>query len=926
MGNRSGKDQVDAAATTTKALTLLNKNRTRAKTEEREPFSETDKASSSTAGAENLSSEASKGAETEPETKNHTEKTSPVNAEEVVPKRDNEEEAEPSTAWDDSNQVNSVPQHQGSAENDPVFEYVYAPSVVVGDEVEARWGDEWLDVTVSGFLENGLVTITWQSDGSVSDVEPFNLRRWSQQDEHKVSSKLESAEENQVAKEHDDEVDEEESLMLEEENEVVKDDEIEKVLSKVSNDKHKRRKGRGRGSRRGRRRKKNRRHRRNGGLTSSASSISPSSSLSPKSTSSPTYIATTGQTIANNPSFNVKTNKEENENEKDNTVVIVEEEEQDVTPWDENVKALFDEIDTDKSGFLDADEIKQLAINLGKPMSEKQLKEAMQAMDPNGDQQVDFDEFSEWWEREKDKKHGLASNLNSFKKMGGKLGAGLARFRGAVNKLGNVMALAPPAKIVMSTNQEMSDSTLIDMIKKGRVSTICLDNCKIIDRAMEELSRVIGMEDSKSHTIRSITLRNASISNEALGFLGEGLEYAGYHLRRLDLHSVEKMTVIGLRRILKGTPDLESINLSHNANVTLRWCSAVSRHVSDTLQKLDLNHCKSLDDKSLDALVSDSIDSNGFPQLRVLLLEGCRIGRSIVPLLQFCPLLEVINLSNTLAGSDECLIPLAKNCPELTSVNVRRGDTFQAKQGKGTPSLSIYTDQSLIAFGSNCKNLLSVCFCIKDVTQQASLVITDKGVTSLAEGCHELMEVDLTRQEKITDASLIGLSKYCPNLGTLKIPFCKHITDKGIIAIVNTCTRLVFLDTAKCYLLSDKSAFAIGKKCKYMEFLNCWGWQGLTDNGVVTIAKGCRYLQNLGCYDCTNLSNKSLASLASNCQEITGLGICCNNITVDALRHLLRKCRQLKNLDLQNSRQLEEKKLQVFVKEMKKKRIQIETA
>jgi hypothetical protein len=60
---------------------------------------------------------------------------------------------------------------------------------------------------------------------------------------------------------------------------------------------------------------------------------------------------------------------------------------------------LFAEIDVDGSGTLDRDEIATMAKQLGSPLSESALDEAMAEMDLDGSGEVDFEEFYAWFQR-----------------------------------------------------------------------------------------------------------------------------------------------------------------------------------------------------------------------------------------------------------------------------------------------------------------------------------------------------------------------------------------------------------------------------------------------------------------------------------------------------------------------------------------------
>ena len=65
------------------------------------------------------------------------------------------------------------------------------------------------------------------------------------------------------------------------------------------------------------------------------------------------------------------------------------------------VRALFDSIDEDGSGYLDREEMEKAAAMLGAKlgflMSEEQINHQWELMDPDGDGEVTFDEFQAWW-------------------------------------------------------------------------------------------------------------------------------------------------------------------------------------------------------------------------------------------------------------------------------------------------------------------------------------------------------------------------------------------------------------------------------------------------------------------------------------------------------------------------------------------------
>eukprot|EP01047_Picozoa_sp_COSAG01_P004196 COSAG01_NODE_136_length_24438_cov_243.426711_6_plen_1982_part_00 len=76
-------------------------------------------------------------------------------------------------------------------------------------------------------------------------------------------------------------------------------------------------------------------------------------------------------------------------------------------------KVMFDQLDEDHSGILDADEVQNLTGALGMIMDSEELEYAMREMDQDGSGAVDFDEFFTWWKAHKDQKDWFLTQLQS---------------------------------------------------------------------------------------------------------------------------------------------------------------------------------------------------------------------------------------------------------------------------------------------------------------------------------------------------------------------------------------------------------------------------------------------------------------------------------------------------------------------------------
>ena len=63
----------------------------------------------------------------------------------------------------------------------------------------------------------------------------------------------------------------------------------------------------------------------------------------------------------------------------------------------ETVKKVFEQFDTDASGFIDREELVDAVNKLGVKLQEKDVDFMIRDLDLNGDGKIDFKEFCHWW-------------------------------------------------------------------------------------------------------------------------------------------------------------------------------------------------------------------------------------------------------------------------------------------------------------------------------------------------------------------------------------------------------------------------------------------------------------------------------------------------------------------------------------------------
>ena len=108
-----------------------------------------------------------------------------------------------------------------------------------------------------------------------------------------------------------------------------------------------------------------------------------------------------------------------------------------------------------------------------------------------------------------------------------------------------------------------------------------------------------------------------------------------------------------------------------------------------------------------------------------------------------------------------------------------------------------------------CKELTSI-----DLRNEKD--ITDVGVSSLTEGCSQLVIINVARCDQLTDVSLAAIGETCKGLTSIDMSWRneKDITDVGVSSLTEGCSQIVIINVARCDQLTDASLAAIGETCK----------------------------------------------------------------------------------------------------------------
>ncbi|KAF5809439.1 putative F-box domain, leucine-rich repeat domain superfamily, F-box-like domain superfamily [Helianthus annuus] len=181
--------------------------------------------------------------------------------------------------------------------------------------------------------------------------------------------------------------------------------------------------------------------------------------------------------------------------------------------------------------------------------------------------------------------------------------------------------------------------------------------------------------------------------------------------------------------------------------------------------------------------------------------------------------------------------------------------------------------------------------------QKFEPLLDDDTVETIANNCHDLEDLDLSRNSKLGDPSLSALARGWPNLTKLNISDCSGFSDDGLEFVSSRCRKLKILNLSGCgKAVTHKALKAIGDNCRQLESINLGKCPRVDDAGVMSLVYGCPDLHVVDLDHCFEITDESVIALANNCLHLRSLNLYgCENITDRAMYALAHS--RVKNKD-----------------------------
>ncbi|KAK9075204.1 hypothetical protein SSX86_003525 [Deinandra increscens subsp. villosa] len=238
------------------------------------------------------------------------------------------------------------------------------------------------------------------------------------------------------------------------------------------------------------------------------------------------------------------------------------------------------------------------------------------------------------------------------------------------------------------------------------------------------------------------------------------------------------------------------------------------------------------------------------------------------------------------------------NCSEIGLLNVAEGCRMMQE-------LVLHSCNDQVLRGIAGFENLQILKLIGTVDGFYSSLVSDIGLTILAQGCKRLVKLELRGCEgsydgiraigqccqmleeltvcdhRMDDGWLSGLS-YCENLKSLRLVSCKGIDrSPGLDEHLGCCRMLERLQLERCQLRDKQSLRAVFLVCRFareMVVKDCWGLK----DGMFLNAALCRRLKFLSLEGCSRLTTSGLESVVLSLKELENLRvISCKNIKED---------------------------------------------
>lgn len=392
-------------------------------------------------------------------------------------------------------------------------------------------------------------------------------------------------------------------------------------------------------------------------------------------------------------------------------------------------------------------------------------------------------------------------------------------------------------------------------------------------RLQELILREIPLSDEGLRAIfaKCPDLQVVDLSQNCLAYEGATSALAGLsHLRSLNFSQCPQVDNTMLQRLRGASFQLEALNLAGCNKIGERGFDYLEP-VTRRLSFLDLSGCQ-VTKKVLDVLVE------GGSPLRILILSQCQNleDGALSALLTRCGLLETLNVSHCPAIGNSWLKSLPSCCPELTSLDLSHCPNISGEglepAASGLNKLSslalageYVTDREIQALIPSAHRIEHL------VLSRTSEKLSAKALYQLFESMPNLRTLQCDECSSFSGEHLEALAQYCPHLVSLNVSGNK-VSDRGITLLSKGCHQLEQLYLADCKGVSDASVTYLSEECPHLRELSLCR-TSLTYKSLESIAQNSHFLRSLDLSGCKEIRDHGVRMLLQHSTKLRQLSL-----------------------------------------------------
>eukprot|EP01138_Halocafeteria_seosinensis_P006622 gb/GECG01006770.1/.p1 GENE.gb/GECG01006770.1/~~gb/GECG01006770.1/.p1 ORF type:complete len:565 (+),score=50.42 gb/GECG01006770.1/:1-1695(+) len=250
-------------------------------------------------------------------------------------------------------------------------------------------------------------------------------------------------------------------------------------------------------------------------------------------------------------------------------------------------------------------------------------------------------------------------------------------------------------------------------------------------------------------------------------------------------------TMMALAEACSENSFIDQLEIAYNPNINDQGIEHFATECGEHLELLNISYCSNVTHFGVEIALSEC------GNLRQLFCDGIHVAPYLQKMEANSPPLELLSMQNCGSLTDDGVAALASGCPGLSGLHMRGCNIKGFRHLACGVLFSKFQDLRTLDF-SYCKLTdESMCFLqhlqlpLSEFILDGNTSLTDQGVSYALSGCGKSLRRLALQFCDITDETLQNIASDASLVYSLDIRSCTKVTDAGISSLANGCSDLV---------------------------------------------------------------------------------------------------------------------------------------